>query len=236
MKTSRVHAGAAAFEPGVVAAIDLDELAQAGSAVARLVHLGRSLAARPPQARDGHQPSDRLQTEFDAVALDQLLARQRWSEVAVAIPDQLDRALCQARRQLMVARLASLTRGEARSAFLPVPNQQPPELARRDADPLGRGAHAEHSVYNGLHDLQPIRLAHAHRDRRRRSRRHSQPSTWAGHSATSLLGANATLLLGAYTTIFDMRRYVDWCADPGHARFGAEWLLELRRVHAARDK
>jgi hypothetical protein len=36
------------LEPGVVAAIDLDELAQAGSPVARLVDLGRALPARRP--------------------------------------------------------------------------------------------------------------------------------------------------------------------------------------------
>ena len=33
------------------------------------------------------------------------------------------------------------------------------ELARRDADPLGGGADAEHSIYSGLYDLELIRLA-----------------------------------------------------------------------------
>jgi len=36
------------FEPGVVAAVDLNELAQAGSTVARLVDLGSSLATGLP--------------------------------------------------------------------------------------------------------------------------------------------------------------------------------------------
>jgi hypothetical protein len=41
----------------MVAAVDLDQLADAGAAVARLVDLGSSPAARLPQACFGHQPS-----------------------------------------------------------------------------------------------------------------------------------------------------------------------------------
>jgi hypothetical protein len=45
----------ALLEPAVIAAIDLDQLAQARTAVPRLVDLGRALLARNPQAGVDHQ-------------------------------------------------------------------------------------------------------------------------------------------------------------------------------------
>jgi hypothetical protein len=61
----------------VVAAIDLDQLADARSAVARLVDLGCSLATRLPQASLDHQLADRLLAEDRPCSLTQLLASQR---------------------------------------------------------------------------------------------------------------------------------------------------------------
>jgi len=73
----------------LIAAVNLDQLADARSAAARLVDLRGTLATWLPKARGNHLPSSRLQPERDAVALDELLARQRRSEVAVAISNQL---------------------------------------------------------------------------------------------------------------------------------------------------
>lgn len=77
------------FEPGVVAAVNLDQLADARSAAARLVNLRGTLATWLPKACGNHLPSNHLQPECDAVVLDELLARQRRSEVAVAISNRL---------------------------------------------------------------------------------------------------------------------------------------------------
>ena len=48
-----------------------------------------------------------------------------------------------------------------------------------------------------------------------------------------LLGPNATFLLGCYTSVEHIIDYVNRIADPDLRRFGCEWLLALRRVHAA---
>ena len=55
MNTSSVHAGARSSNQAMVAAVDLDQLAQARAAVARLVDLRCSLLARHPQAGGRHQ-------------------------------------------------------------------------------------------------------------------------------------------------------------------------------------
>ena len=116
---------AAVFEPGVVAAIDLDELAQAGAAVARLVDRGSALAARLPQAGGRHQRPHGLLGQDQAVALAQLLAGQRRTEVGVALADDPERALCDSRSQLMVARVTALGGDQARGAIGLVLEQQP---------------------------------------------------------------------------------------------------------------
>ena len=58
-----------AFEPSVVAAVDLDELAETGSAVARLVDRSSALAARLPQACGRHQRPHGLLGQEQPVAL-----------------------------------------------------------------------------------------------------------------------------------------------------------------------
>ena len=81
----------AILEPGVIAAVDLDQLTDAGSAVARLVDLGCSLPARLPQASLDHQLADRLLAEAHAMQFTQLLARQRRAEICVPLPNQGER-------------------------------------------------------------------------------------------------------------------------------------------------
>jgi len=82
-----------AFEPSVVAAVDLDELAETGSAVARLVDRSSALAARLPQAGGRHQRAHGLLGQDQVVAFVQLLAGQRRAEVGVAIADHAERAI-----------------------------------------------------------------------------------------------------------------------------------------------
>jgi hypothetical protein len=71
----------------VIAAINLDRLAQARTAIPRLVELGRALLARNPQARIGHQVPNCLSGKHQSMALTQLLARKRRPEVRIAFTD-----------------------------------------------------------------------------------------------------------------------------------------------------
>ena len=85
------HQGAgrpAVLEPRMVAAIDLDQLANTVPAVTRLINLCRALPTRNPQSGLRHQPPHRLCCNAHAVDFAQLLAGQRRSKVAVPVPDQ----------------------------------------------------------------------------------------------------------------------------------------------------
>jgi len=73
---------------------------------------------------------------------------------------------------------------------------QPLELTSAKPQPLRRQPDRQHSVDHGLHRLDPIDLLHAHRDRRRRSRRHSQPSTWAGSLCDISIGGKCDITTG----------------------------------------
>ena len=157
--------------------------------------------------RGFHRPaaviSDRTVSlaEDQAVALAQLLAGKRGAEVGVAIADDAERALGDSRCQLMVARATALGGDQACGALGLVPEDEPLELTPAKPEPLRGEPDRQHPVDHGLHRLDPIDLAHAHRDRRRRSchRRTSAPGARAADSATSLLGQNATLLIGSYS-------------------------------------
>ena len=152
------------LEPTMVAAVDLDQLAQAVAAAARLVDLGRTLQARHPVARPGHEPAHRLLGQDQPLAFRQLLACQGGAEVGVAAADQPQGPLGHPRRKLVVAGLAATARRQPGRAFVAVAPHQPPQLAARDPEPLGRQARLQVAVHNRLDRLQPVEFAHAHRD------------------------------------------------------------------------
>ena len=116
----------------------------------------------------------------------------------------------------MVARVTALGGDQARGALGLVLEQQPLELSSAKPQPLRRQPDRQHPVDHGLHRLDPIDLAHAHRDRRRSCchRHTSAPGARAADSATSLLGQNATLLIGSYTAGNAKVDYVNRGADP----------------------
>ncbi len=75
---------AAILEPAVLAAIDLDQLAQVLAAMARLV---KALALGPRQPEPGldHPGAQRLARDPQSVALLELLGRQGWAEIGVML-------------------------------------------------------------------------------------------------------------------------------------------------------
>lgn len=90
------------LEPTVVAAVNLNQFAEACATVARLVDLRRALFAWNPEARSPHQRTNRLDSQINAMTFAQFLARQRRSEIPVALADQRQRPLRLSSRQLML--------------------------------------------------------------------------------------------------------------------------------------
>ncbi|CAG9199945.1 hypothetical protein BVI1335_150020 [Burkholderia vietnamiensis] len=155
------HAGLRPFlEPPMVAAIDLDQLAQARPACSWLINLRWSLSARNPQASVRHQLPDRFLGQPDTVAFPELLARQCRPEIGVAIPDDRQGPLGQLRIQPPVARTATLARGQARRARLPVSNHQPLDLPDRQAQAFGRATGLQPQIHHGLDYLQTVEFSH----------------------------------------------------------------------------
>ena len=121
-------AGAAALEPLMVAAVYLDQLAQARSPVARLVGMPPALAAREPDPGRRHPLAQGLAADGQVVALEELLARQRRPEVRVALPDDGDDARLELCREPPVARPTSVPGYQAGGAGPLQGPAQPPDL------------------------------------------------------------------------------------------------------------
>jgi hypothetical protein len=84
MNTSSVHC-AAVFEPPVLAAIDLHQLADALAPMAGLVDMLAPLLAVSPNPGCDHPQPQRLAAERDPVPLVQLLGRQSRTEIPILL-------------------------------------------------------------------------------------------------------------------------------------------------------
>jgi hypothetical protein len=92
----------------VIAAVDLDELAEAGPPVTRLVGAPDALAPRQPDPGRGHPRAEGFTAHLEVVPLEQLLPRQHRPEVWVVLTDEGDDALLELRWQATVARPAPM--------------------------------------------------------------------------------------------------------------------------------
>ncbi len=98
----------AVLEPGVLATIDLHELAQAFAPVAWLMRRPDPLAPGDPDAGTDQPSPQRFPGHLEIVQLEKLLARQRGAEVDVALAHDLDGLRSQLVRQAPIARLPAL--------------------------------------------------------------------------------------------------------------------------------
>jgi len=77
-------ARATVLEPGVLAAIDLDELTEAGPALPRRIAPAGALGPRDPKTGGTHPTAQHLDGQDEGVLLGELLLGERGAEVAVA--------------------------------------------------------------------------------------------------------------------------------------------------------
>src|SRR5258707_266589 len=112
----------------MIAAIDLDQLAQARTPVPRLVNLGRALLARNPQAGFGHQVPHGFGRERQPVRFSEFLARERRTKIGIAFADDGQGMVGQSCRQLMITGLLALARNQTRGAFASIPARPPVPL------------------------------------------------------------------------------------------------------------
>jgi hypothetical protein len=91
------------FEPAMVRTVDLDQLAEMLTTMARLLD---AFALRPGQPDSGlpHPAAQRLSRYVHIMALAQLLGGQRRAKVRVILPDQRDGVITHDIRQAVVRR------------------------------------------------------------------------------------------------------------------------------------
>jgi hypothetical protein len=155
---------AAAFEPVVVAAVDLNELAHAFPPMPWLVRSGDSLVARQPNASLAQNLANRLLRQLDAVALEQLLPDQGRAEVFIGGSDQVHDASLQGVVEPTVAHASALARNQPLGTVLLVRNAKPRHLAYAKAQDLGCLHLFQVSFDHLADDAQTVDLPRTHQD------------------------------------------------------------------------
>ena len=137
------------FEPAVLAAVDLDQLAVGFTPQARLMKAS-SLLARQLQPILDHPPAQRLSRDLDSVLLEQNLRRQARAEIGIARPNQFDHIFAEARNKSVVRGAATSFVDQRSAATIAIRGQQPARLPR--AQPQNRRGPKSH--YVALLELQ----------------------------------------------------------------------------------
>src|SRR3989454_1175418 len=199
-------ARATILEPSVLAAIELDELAEAGPTLPRRIAPAGALGPRDPQAGGTHPAAERLDGQDEGVLLGELLVGERGPEVGVALADEGQGALLGGGRGPAGARAPAPARPEPRGAVLDERAIEASHLALADLEQLRRAPARQAPLGDPRQDLQAIQLLHAQREGS------VHPGT-VPEKRTSLLWRNRTFALWAYTPASEFGRYVNLSPD-----------------------
>ena len=151
----------AVFEPPMLAAVDLDQFANAVAPRPRLVNLLALLAIAPQPGFD-HPLAQRFAANRDPVILAQLLGRQGRAKIPVPLADDRQNRAPQRLGLAPVARPTAATRNQAGRTFDPIGLQQPKHLAPLEPQQLPRRRKRQLSTIQILQNLEPPQLAIAH--------------------------------------------------------------------------
>jgi hypothetical protein len=184
--------GPAVFEPGVLGAVDLDELAETRAARPRRVAPAGALQPRQPEPRGDQPAAQRLDGHDEAMVLGELLVREGRPEVGVALAHEDQRLLADGRGQPAIARATTPAGAQGRRALAPERAVEPPDLALAQPEQRGRPASGEPPFGQPGHDLQSVQFPHRQPHRRRHG-------ATVGPRRTSLLWGNRTFAFGAYS-------------------------------------
>ena len=212
-------ARAAALEPSVLAAVDLDELAQTGAALAWRITAPGPLRPGHPEARRTHPPPQRLDRAHEGVLLGELLVGERGAEVGVTRADEGQGALARRGREAPRARAPAPARHESCSTGLDEGAIEASHLALAEPQQRRRPPARQAPLGEAGHDVQALQFLHAQRERS------GHPGT-VPEKRTSLLWRNRTFALGAYRRTSGMGRSVNFHGTAfevpiGHSLAGA---------------
>jgi len=158
------HTGwAPALEPGVVGAVQLDQLAAMGFPLPPLA-MGSRLALLVRNARRLQPEPQRLRVEADPVALAQFLAGMDEIEIVVLLLEQREHPGLDLPRHPVVRGLAPRAVTDPSIAFDPYPLEQPPDLPVTQVEQAG-GCSLGHLLLQCLmQDVESRYFPSAHRE------------------------------------------------------------------------
>jgi hypothetical protein len=164
------------FEPAMVRTVDLDQLADMLTTMARLLD---AFALRSGQPDSGlpHPAAQRLSRHAHIMTLAQLLGRQRRAKVRIVLPDQPDGVITHDIRQPVVRWSATPpVRNRSRTAIT-VSLQQPMGLPPGEPHQIGRRRGRQPTAIEPRQYINAIQLsfAHQHHTHRIRSLQTSRP-------------------------------------------------------------
>jgi hypothetical protein len=123
----------------MLATVDLNQFADAGSARSRLLDFWRPQPPWQPQTAGSHHGSDGLDRQLDAMALSELLSSQSWSKIGVLSTDDGEGFLGTLWLYASIAGSISKLGDETTRTLQFVTLNQPPNLAHRQPKTLGDG-------------------------------------------------------------------------------------------------
>ena len=127
----------AVLEPGMVRAVELDELPETRTARPRRIAATGPLRARHPDPGADHPAAQRLDAAHNIVLLAQLLVRERGPEVGIVCAHERQRARLRGRAQAPITRATALARRESRRATGGEAPPEPPHLPRAQPELFG---------------------------------------------------------------------------------------------------
>ena len=148
----------AVFEPPMLAAVDLDQFANAVAPRPRLVNLLALLAIAPQPGFD-HPLAQRFTANRDPMILAQLLGRQGRAKIPVPLADDRQNRAPQRLGLAPVARPTAAMRDQAGRTFDPIGLQQPKHLAPLKPQQLPRRRGRQLPTIQILQHLEPPQLA-----------------------------------------------------------------------------
>jgi hypothetical protein len=146
--------GPTVLEPPVMRAIDLHQFAKAITSAAWLVNPFLAFSASNPDTSLGHPLSQRLLGNRDSVQLDQLLTRQRRTEIQIAFANQIQRRIAKLLAVAPVARTRSLPGNKTGRSIPVIGLQQPMDLAPTEVEPFRSLDDAQASVTDLLDEFK----------------------------------------------------------------------------------
>ena len=155
------------LKPPMLAAIDLDQFADAVAAWTGLVNPFQALLAVDPQTLRDHPLAQRLaRPSGNPVQLDQLLGRQGRAEIAITFANDRQRLVPDRLGMTPVARLAATARNQTRAPGGLEGSQQPEDLTAADPQNRRRCRRRQTACRNIAYHIDPAKLLCAHHHQR----------------------------------------------------------------------